>query len=232
MIRHGWKLLLLVVLGVIVFLWLIKTPFVSAYFSRKMGVHVSLENASIGPHKTNLSWLKIANPKGFGNKAAFKAEETLITYRTNKLLTNPVEIDLIELDNVYVNVQLPSSDPGYNNWTALGQDMPPSRKGRAVVIHKLVLNRLTIELEGKFVDQYGIGGPRYFDKMEFDEINSDQGFPTRELAGKIFETGGVGQYMQIFLKSVKDQLPKTLNPLKVFGTEKPLETPQGVIEMD
>lgn len=226
MFRYGWKILLTLILAAIIFIWFIQPSFVSSYLTRKMNVPVSLSSIAIRPTKTSIWNFQIDNPSGFGGGAAFKAKQTRIGYSYKKLFENPVEIDEIVLDDVYLNIVLPSSSVSNNNWSALGAQMPERKGDTAVLIHKLIINRLTVETDGKGARGLKIAGVRHFDRMEFDEINSANGFPTKELARRIFQDAGILNYLQQFLNP--QTIQKTINIIKTFTQKETPELPQGL----
>lgn len=229
MFRHIGKFLLAIVLIFVIFVWFIQPSFVSSYLSRTMNVPVSLSSIAIRPSKTSIRNFQIDNPPGFGGGAAFKALQTNIYYSYKKFFANPVEIDEIVLDDVYLNIILPSNNVSHNNWTDLGQRMPDSKGGKPVLIHKLILNRLTVETEGKGARNLKIAGVRHFNRMEFNEINSAEGFPTKELARRIFQDAGILNYLEQFLnpKNIK----KTIQFFKSFTENETPEFPQGSLEL-
>jgi hypothetical protein len=216
MMRNMWKLILAIAAACVVFIWFIQPTFVSSYLTRKMHVPVSMTALAIRPSKTTIWNFQIDNP-GKLRGAAFKAAKTLIEYHFQKLFANPVEIDTIELDDVYLNIYLPSLNVNENNWSAIGAKIPETSSDKAVLIHKLIINNLTVVTQGKGAEQLKIAGTRHFNRMEFDEINSANGFPTKELARRIFQDAGILNYLQQFL--TPQNIEKAIDLFKSFKTE-------------
>ncbi len=218
--KYGWKLFVLLIVAAAVFVWLIKTPILSTYISDKLRIPLTFRSISIWPHVTTIRHFQIPNPSSYSN-AALKVDRIHIGYDTERLFGNPVEIDLIELDNAYLNIILPTDDRDDNNWTELGSHIVRSRTGKAVIVHKLAINNLTVNTEGAGAKKLGIDGVRQFNHMEFDEIDSRQGFPTEELINQIFKGAGIESYLRHFLNP-ENYLKKALNPLnKIFGKNEP-----------
>jgi hypothetical protein len=215
MLKWGFSLIGLIILGSIVFLWLVKAPIMSSYLTQKMHVPVSLGSISMWPSETMIRDFQIRNPRGFKTKSAFKAEETHIQYRFKQLFGNPSEIDLINIDNVYLSIEFSNPLGTKNNWTAIGSKIPenPNRK-QEVLIHKLVLTNVMVEIRG--LGLTGAPQTKMISRMEFNEIDSQEGFPTKELIQQIFGGAGLQQYIKE-LFSPQKVLDKVLSPLKKFG---------------
>jgi uncharacterized protein involved in outer membrane biogenesis len=217
MFRHGWKLVVLIIVAAVLFLWLIKAPIMSSYLTKKMGVQVTVRTISMWPSETTIRHFRIANPYGFQSRTAFDVERTKINYRWGALRSQPSEIDLITLDNVTLNIEILGS-PSNNNWSAIGAQMPENKGAKKeVIIHKLILRNLTVNTSGAGAKKLGIAGTQHFDQMEFDEIDSRNGFPTKELIRRIFQGAGLRQYIENLLNPT-EQIKKAIQkPFKLFG---------------
>jgi hypothetical protein len=215
--HHTWKFFLLVILGSLVFLWLIKAPALAAYLSKKIGVEVTARTISVWPNSTTIRYFRIENPDGYRSRTAFEAKKIAISYQFGKLRKTPLEIDEIVLDGVYLNIILNSLKPTDNNWTAIGAKMPRGKRGREVIVHKLILRNMTVKTQGKGATLLGVNETQHFDEMEFNEINSTEGFPTKELIANIFGKAGVVKYLQNFLNPTQ-RIKGVLNPFNIFGT--------------
>jgi len=206
--KLSWKILILIIIGFILFIWFIKTPIMSRYLTNKLGVPVAISSISIWPSQTKILDFEIKNPRGFKLKDALKAKTTTINYRMHQLFGNPSEIDEIEIDDIYLSIILTSPMGNDNNWTAIAAGMPQEeQKGTGsdheVIVHRLILSNLYVEIQGgQFIRA---PSSKRIDRMEFREISSKTGFPTKELINEIFKGAGIQQY-------IKD----LFNPGKVF----------------
>ncbi len=214
--RHGWKLVVLIVIAALVFLWLIKAPIMSTYLTNKMGIPVTVRTISMWPHMTAIRHFRIENPDKYRTRTAFEVDKTTIQYRWGVLIGYPHEIDLIALNHVFLNIYIHNATGSDNNWADIGAGMPETRDSREVVVHKLVLKNMTVKTEGPGAKLLGVSGTQYFDQMEFDEINSKDGFPTKELIAKIFQGAGLRQYLERFLNPT-ERIKEALNPFHIFG---------------
>ena len=219
MFKHGWKLALLIVFAVLVFLWLVKASLLSTYITKEMGVAVTVRTISIWPKETKIGHFRIANPPGFKTKTAFEVKKTKVQYRFGALTANPAEIDTILLDDVDLNIEIRNITGSDNNWAAIGAHIPEKKRGREVIVHKLILRNMTVHIQGKGAKVLGVNQTQHFAEMEFDEINSAEGFPTKELVSRIFENAGLIKYLENFLNPTQ-RIKDTLNPFGIFGTQK------------
>lgn len=222
----GWKIGGLILVGMIAALWLIKAPLISSYLTKKLGIEISLRTVDVRPKYMKMGHFRIANPEGFKDKTALSVDTTTVDYRWEAL---PQEIDLITLDRVFLNIDIRTSDTSDNNWTALGAEMPKVRDQQRVVVHKLIVNDLTVKTDGKGARGLGIDGVKHLARLEFNEIDSEEGFPTKELISQIFQGAGLKIFIQKFVNPVM-QIQKALSPLKLFGEkEKPSSgEPEGL----
>lgn len=219
MFRKLCVLIILILIAAVIFLWLIKAPLMSRYLTREIGVPVSVRTISMWPSVTAIRDFRIFNPSGYHSPTAFEVAQTKVEYRWKALNANPHEIDLITLDNVFLYIYIKDSSGKDNNWTDIGARMPERKESRGaeVLVHKLVLRNMTVKTEGPGAKTLGIAGVQHFDQMEFDEIDSKEGFPTKELISKIFQGAGLRQFIERFVNPTQ-QLQKIINnPFKVFG---------------
>lgn len=210
----SWKIILLILIGSLIFLWLIKAPILSWYLSDKLKVPVSIGSISIWPSETTIRDFRIVNPRGFTMKSAFEADTTNIKYRWHNLRASTSEIDEIVVDGIFLGIECSNPLCRQNNWTAIGARMAKkeaNQKKRQEVIHKLILRNMTVEVRG-----LGIGKPPFtkkIDYLEFNEVSSEKGFPTDKLIKAIFQGVGLQDYIQDLLNpqnAIKKLLPNGL----------------------
>jgi hypothetical protein len=211
-----WQLPLLILIGAVVFLWLVKAPIMSWYLTQKIGVPVSMSSISIRPTQTMIADFRIKNPHGFAIKNALTAQNTTIDYRTKQLFGDLSEIDLIQIDDISLSIILTSPTGDTNNWTAIGAGMPADDEKsnapeRDVVVHRLVLNNLNVQIQGG-AKLLKLPPTKHIDQLVFNEVSSKKGFPTKELIKAIFQGAGIDQYIkQLFSPE------KLLNPKLILG---------------
>lgn len=214
--KRFFVLLGLIVIAAIVFIWLVKAPIMSNYLTKKLGVPVKVRSISMWPNETTISHFRISNPPGYKTRTAFEVDKTRINYRWSALNANPIEIDLITLDDVFLNIHINNDSGKDNNWADIGSGMPKGPRDREVVVHKLILRNMTVKTEGPGAKKLGVAGTQHFAQMEFNEIDSKDGFPTKELIEKIFQGAGLRLFIERFINPT-NQIRKALNPWNIFG---------------
>ncbi len=196
----SWKILLLIVVVALVFIWLMKAPILSWYLTDKLKVPTSVSRVSMWPSETTIHQFRIVNPRGFKMKSAFEADTITISYRLHQLRGNPSEIDRIVIDDIFLGIECSNPTCSKNNWTAIGGRMAKEEqeaKKRNVVVHKLILTNMQVEVRG-----LGIGRPpmtKQIDRLEFNEVSSETGFPTDKLIRAIFQGAGLQDYVKDLL---------------------------------
>ncbi len=218
--KHGWTLIVLIVIAVLIFLWLVKAPIMSTYLTKKLGIPVTVRTISMWPSTTTIRYFKIANPHGYSPRTALEVKKIKIHYRWGALTSDPRVIDLITLNEMELNIDIQNKSGSNNNWAAIGAQMPTSsRSTREVLIKRLVLKDMTVNVTGSGAKALGVAGTKHFDQMEFHNINSKEGFPTKELVSQIFRGAGLWKYLENFLNPAQ-RIKNTLNPFDIFGKKK------------
>lgn len=210
----GWKMMLLIIFAALVFLWLIKAPILSSYLTSRLKVPVSMGSISIWPSESTIKNFKITNPRGFKLSNALKADQVKIDYQARSLFENPCIIDQISLNDVYLGIEFSSSTGTKNNWTVIGSKIYSEAHSKEVIIHKLILENITVEIKGVQAQYLKLSEKQTISRMEFDEIDSKQGFPTKELIGKIFKEAGLEEIL-----NPEGLIEDLTNPLHFFGAD-------------
>ena len=215
--KYGWKLAVLLIIGGTLFLWLIKTEIIEMYLSNKLGVSVSIEDIVMQSSRTSIQGFNIRNPREFKTDSALHAAETNIEYQFSKLWTDPSIIHRIEMNDVFLSIELLNLSGSQNNWTVIGKmaaEKEAAASNHEVLIELLAVNNLNVEVRG-----YGLSKStivKQIPRLEFYNIDSKKGFPSKELIQAIFGGAGLMQYIQEFLNP-QNLLPKALSPLRLFS---------------
>lgn len=224
-----WIVLLLAIFAGIIFVWLIKAPLIATYLTGKMKVPVTIRSLSLSPSRMMIEGFQINNPRGFKNTAAFKADDIEVDYQLSSLFRNPSVVDLIDVRNIFLSIELLNLSGSQNNWTAIASKIPKDDEtphDRALLIHKLVLTNMTVEIRG-----LGLNGQtqvKRIDRLEFNEIDSRSGFPTKELIQAIFQGAGLQDYIKEILNP--ENLLKQFQRFVPLGKNEngPGEIPQAI----
>ncbi len=215
--RFFLKATIIGLIGLIIVAWGLKDSYVSSYLTKKLQVPVSIGSIGIWPTQANIYNFKIKNPKGYKHKEALRVRDISILYDMKNLFSDPIVIDEIYLDGVDLNIELTNLTGSRNNWTEIGENMPEQKSNRHIIINKLVLQNMTVDVSGGASGLSNVAGKRYFDRMEFKNIDSRQGFPTKLLVDQIFKGAGLNQYIQDFIKTGKTIQKTMKNPWNILG---------------
>lgn len=233
----GIVIAILLILAAI-YLWVIKPQIFSSYLSKKLGVQVSMLAVKLRPSYLVITNFKIANPRGSWHPTAFSAKTVEADYQFKNVKGNPVIIDQITMNDVYLEVELYNADRSVNNWSKIADKISRDKqRDKQFIIKALYINNLDAEvygLTGQAKELLGENPSRHVDHLEFYNISSEEGFPTEELIQQIFGDVGIGDYLKGLLNPVKI-IPKVINPFHIFGENElnekaPLESEASNIE--
>ncbi len=211
--RDGWKIAVLLILAVLVFFWLIRVPILNSALSNRLGVTISVKWVGLWPSRTKLHKFEIENPSGFkGN--AFEAKQVVCRYSLSELFGDPTVIDGIEIDHSILRIDFTNPMSTANNWTALGQMLHKQKSASKVLIRKLILTDFDVEIHG--ANYLARPKQTHFDTLEFDDISSQEGFPTARLVRLIFQSSGIDQFIENLFNPEK-RIEEALTPLHMIG---------------
>lgn len=200
-------------LAVLVLSWLAwenKARLAAHFISNHLHVPVKIESLELEKTQIDITSLWIGTPRYSKTSTSFSAETIEVDTNVNQILNNPLIIDKIVIANIFVGLEY--FDNGQTNWSyMLDTPSQTEKKGRDYLIRTLVLENLTVE-----VTQANGQKKRYptIPRMVFHNINSDSGFPVKEIEKAIFN---------LMMKDILDkfnllkQLPIPSNsPLKII----------------
>jgi len=206
-----------------------KVPsYLSDTFSKALGTSVYVGNANLSLQKITLNKISIDGPKNSKLPKAFECQELQINAWLSRYLQNPIEIDLIELNDVYLGLEFDSVNSSTGNWSRLmghleaSQNAHAGQKTRSVLIKKLVINR--IECQVLYDDRKEkVITLKPIDQLVFENISSSEGFPVEQLMnsvlGKMLKEVFVRENIKDMLNKLlapQDQLQGLLKPFKLF----------------
>lgn len=208
---------LLVFIGLF-YLAYVTSPFLlGKIFSHKTHTPVTIQKIDIKKGLISLSQLEIKNPKGTHRPIALKIEKISIQAPFSQYLHNPITIDQIHLDNVYVNIQIYNKEQTEGNWETLIYNMStnganPIAIERGAIVKKLILTNIQIDLilaDGKTHELSPIN------RLEFDNIQSEQGISSEEISDiiakkvmhSIFIENGLQNLLEAPINVIKKVLP-------------------------
>ncbi|MBN2478737.1 MAG: hypothetical protein JXA94_00760 [Parachlamydiales bacterium] len=211
--HKAWLLPVIIVVALILFLWIIKAPIMSAYLSSKLKANGSFSSVKLSSSKMTIGGLKIFNPRGSKNKYALTTKQIIVNYSLKKLFSSPSIIDSIVVEDSQLNIECSNPLCTQNNWTIIAKNiskMEKSKKeGKEVIVSTLTLQNLDVEVMGLGLD-FTKKKNIHKSNLTFKNISSKQGFPTQQLIKAIFKSAD----LQDYLKGILD-LPKVLEKFKI-----------------
>ncbi len=201
------------VLSLIVAILLLKAPIISSYLSHKLGVNVSMRSVSISTSGMKINKFKINNPIGARTNTALSAQNIDVGYQWKELRADPGVIEDIELNNVFLGIELYNSSGSRNNWSQIlaTVDDNQDKDAKEMVIKRLVIKNLSVSVRGKgiFSSWQKI---KEIPRLEFRNISSKEGFPTEKLIEQIFDEANLGTYIKELIKQPVKVLDKVFSP--------------------
>ena len=172
--------------------------------SKKTMTPVSIKSIEWRKDRFTIKDLTIGNPKGTRLPTVLQVETLNVEAPYRQYFKNPIIIDQILLDNVYVNIQIYDRNQTQGNWQTIIANMAIDHKSplsieRPAIIKKLILLNIQIDLilsDGKLRRLSPI--PR----LEFENISSDKGIPTQEISEIIVQKMMHSIFLEKGLKTI------------------------------
>jgi hypothetical protein len=197
-------LCLVVALGIT---WTNRENILAHFISRQLHVPVSIRSLEIRKSSAEISRIWIGNFPHSQTPTSFTAESITLDANWDQIFGNPVTIEEIDIDNIFVGIEFYDAGGDDNNWSRILHENGQKKKNpKDYLIRTLILRNLTVELtqaNGK-VKRYPT-----IQRMEFHNISSEAGFPVEEIEKAIFDL----MMKDIFKKFNLKQLFKNINPV-------------------
>lgn len=202
----------------------------SNIMSKKLQVPVAISSVHFGDAEFSLYELQIANPKKAKMPTALKAKTIDVKAPYLDYFKNPIVIDEIHIDQIYVNIELYNKDQSEGNWqTILGQ-MHEDHGGffsiqRESVIKTLLLTNIYIDLilsDGKLHRLSPI------ERLEFHDVTSEKGIPMHEISEIIVQKMMHSIFLEKGLQTIIEAPANIIKGLFPFfgSSQKSLPNPQ------
>ncbi|NGX55963.1 MAG: hypothetical protein K1060chlam5_00197 [Candidatus Anoxychlamydiales bacterium] len=204
------------IFAVVIFVWIIKGPLISSYLTSKLKTNVSIKSVNLGFSKMVLKNFTIKNLRGNKTKFAFRADIIEVDYSLSKLFSSPSIVDSILVDNIKLNIECKNPLCSKNNWTGIVNNISMKEK-KATKEKEIRIKKITFK--DLNVDIYNLGldltkkKTAYVKEIEFNNVNSKDGFPTKQLIAAIFKSANLRDYLKGVL-DLKNWMDK-FNPFSV-----------------
>ena len=201
-------------LAATVLVWSSRKTVACYYLTKGLHVPVSMNTLDIASGQASITKFWIGNPPLSRTKTAFSSEIIDINTTFKKIVANPLVVDRIALNQVFVGVEIYNGKTKDNNWNHIAsQDKNSSSKGRDYLIKTLVLDNLTVR-----VTQPDGSSKTYptIKHMEFHNISSETGFPIDEIEKAIFNLVIKDLIRQLNLDQLLEQFNIPTTPAKLL----------------
>lgn len=181
--------LVIIAVGLGTLAWLNIAYLLAKGISSKTRASVTIEAVRFHKNALIAHNFQMANPKGARLPTALKVETIGVRAPYTNYLKNPIVIDEIYLDNLYVNIQIYNKSQTEGNWHTIIQNVSQDNESpfsikRKALIKKLRLVNIRIDLilsDGKLRQLSPI------QKLEFENITTEKGIPIQEISEIIVE---------------------------------------------
>lgn len=172
--------------------WFLKDSIYSFFLSNTVKVSLSLSSVKKTDVGLKITVLKIPSPKPFKKKIAFIAQEAEIIYSPLEKKKNG--LSKIEMHDVSINIECENSICTQNNWAMLINDIEKKEKRNKrppVEIDEVILRNVDISLN------HSVGKEEkfHFDRIDFNALKSQNGFPTEQIIVALFREANLKEYL-------------------------------------
>lgn len=192
--------------------WVNKAKLAAYFMARELHVPVKIESLDMARGKTDIAKLWIGNPSHSQTPTAFSSEKIGITATWGELFGNPLTIEDIVIEDIFVGLEYYDGSGIDNNWAKiLRQEHKVQKTEKDYIIKRLVVRNLTVQLtkaNGK-VQRFPA-----IDEMVFYNITSETGFPIQDVEKAILDIMMQGIFKRLGLEQLLDTIVPGGSPLK------------------
>lgn len=188
--------------------WGFKTQIVAHFIGKQFHVSASVGSLDLTKTRANLDKVWIGTPRGSRTNTSFATRSLTIDSTWDQMVADPLVIDLIELDSIFVGIEFYNRDGTDNNWSRMmATPHKEKKKQRGYLIRTLVLTNLTVQ-----VTQADGSTKQYptIPRMEFRNISDETGLPLDQIEKAIFQL----VLKELFQKLNLNQIIDTINAIK------------------
>lgn len=172
--------------------------------SRKAQVPITIKRVQFNRESFQIEELQMANPKGARLPTALKIEKIEVDSPYRQYFEDPIRIDRVHVNNVYVNIQIYNKEQTEGNWHTIMHNMEEDHNSplsieRTAIIKKLILTNIQIDL---ILSDGGIHHLSPIERLEFDNVDSDKGIPIQEISEIIVQKMMNSIFLEKGLKAI------------------------------
>ena len=172
-----------ILIFVIFLMWGNRAHLLANMIGNKLGVPVYIEGFNFKKDKIIIDHLEITNPPEAKTPFALKVEKITITAPFYNYFRDPIVIDKVLLQNIFLNIEFYTKNQEEGNWVTLVNNTHTEHKAVFSAEHSLTIRRL--HLTDIDVNLVLAGGKLRkltpIDELTFKNVTSEKGIPTHEL---------------------------------------------------
>lgn len=225
----GSLIVLVVIIAVLAYFASSRVPdIVASYLSKEMGVTVSIDSIKPKLNTITVNQFEVANEPGYTLPKAFSAKTITLQAPAKTYFQNPVVVEQIDVDTIYLGIEFDTTTSTAGNWTKLLSHYQKeahldAQDNRKVLIKKMVFTNIQADLI--FRSQGGkIQKLPLIPRIELTDISTEGGFPIDQLTSSILGQLIKQAFMQYHMDTLL-QLPGKALDLFI----KPF---QGILSLD
>jgi uncharacterized protein involved in outer membrane biogenesis len=220
----GLTIIIILALIIIIFLGWSRVPdIVAGKISKKLRVVVEIGDIDVSLKSIEVEKLEIGNPRGYFLPRAFAADHISIQAPLTRYLKDHIEIEEIDVDNIYLGLEFDSPQGAEGNWTTImanakAAQMETKKSAKTLLIRRLILNNIHTNLVYRNQGEKAKRLP-VIKRIELNNISSEGGNALDQLMNS-----ALGEMIkQVFIQqNLKDVLDKIFSP----GQNNPIQ--QGI----
>lgn len=211
----GIVIIAILVLVILAFVGWSRVPdIISSHLTKTLRVPVDIGDISISMGGFEVKKLEIGNPAGYYLSRAFSAEQIVINSPLSRYFHHNIEIDEIDVNDIYLGLEFDSPKGTKGNWTTIMNNVQNSQAadqkkgGRTVLIRKLVLTDIKTELIYRDQGKKARRLPT-IKRIELHNISSSGG----NISDQLMNSALGEMIKQVFIEqNLKDILDQILQP--------------------
>ncbi len=205
--------LLILACGFATYAYFNAAQILSNNLSEKFQVPVKVEQVDFKPASISIQNLTVSNPPKAKEPTAFKARQIDITAPYRAYLKDPILIDTVLIQDVYVDVEIYDQSKTKGNWQTLLANLKRDRTKffvleKTSVIKNLILTNIHIQIIMPDGKKHVVP---LIKRLEFKDVSSEKGIPIDEITEIVMQKLMGNLFLQ---KSIQTIIEAPLNLLR------------------
>lgn len=237
----GMIIILILILLVVGYIFWSRVPDIVANdLSKKLKVHVQIDDIFLGWGKIDIEKVEVGNTPGSILSKAFSCQSINLFAPVSRYLNKHIVIDEIAINDVYLGLEFDTPTSTKGNWTEIMSNaslnktknkkkQQPTTNGslKSVLIHKLVLSNIKVDVLYR-KDGGKVKHLPPIDRIELYDISSEGGLPMDQIMNSVlgqmlksvFEKENLKNMLQELIQQPPKELQKFIEPFKgLLNTE-------------